>query len=92
MRQTLATAIPETSPSLPVIPAHDVAPRYGHTERDFAELVAAGVDPQITQGREHAVRCAMCDRRTFHQEGRCDVHYIAPHAARRALARAGAQT
>ena len=72
---------------LPIIPAHGVADRCGHTERDFAELTAAGVDLATTQPRDHPVRC-ICGRRTFSQMGYCerDECYRMPAAAQRALA------
>lgn len=73
--------------SLPMIPAHDVADRHGHTERDFAELTAAGIDPATTQPRDHAVRC-LCGQATFNQQAGCDRDecYLLPGAAQRALA------
>lgn len=57
----------------------------GHTERDFVELAAAGVDPESTQPREHPVGCFVCQRPTWHQAGRCDDHYVRPGAVDRAL-------
>lgn len=59
--------------------------RHGHTEKDFAALVAAGVDPASTQPREHSVRCTWCLRPTMNQSGNCDrdEHYTAPWAARK---------
>lgn len=60
----------------------------GHTERDYRELVAAGVDPYSTQPREHAIACIVCRRPTFHQSGRCDSDYVRPAACDRAEVRA----
>lgn len=60
-------------------------PSAGHTDRDLAELRDAGVDPASTQPRERAVECIVCRKRTFHQMGYCDRHYVAPDAVRRAL-------
>jgi hypothetical protein len=60
--------------------AHEVPYTAGHTERDHAELTAAGVDPYSTAPREHAVACVVCRRMTFHQMGGCDSHYRAPAA------------
>jgi hypothetical protein len=56
---------------------------HGHTQRDYDELIAAGVDPSTTQPREHPIPCAICTMATMHQAGRCDFHYVAPFAARR---------
>lgn len=56
---------------------------HGHTERDFNELVAAGVNPADTQPRENAVQCTFCRNRTWHLSGRCDWHYEPPRATRR---------
>ena len=53
-----------------------------HTDRDHAELVAAGVDPGSTQHREHPVAC-WCLQMTRHQAGACDRHYQAPRACTR---------
>lgn len=59
--------------------------RHGHTERDHAALVAAGVDPASTQPREQPVRCYACPTRTWHQAGNCDRHYMVPAAVERQL-------
>lgn len=65
--------------------AHD-SDRHGHTERDHAALIAAGVDPASTQPREHPVNCTWCHQPTMNQSGNCDrdAHYTAPWAARKA--------
>lgn len=57
----------------------------GHTAQDAAALIVAGVDPASTQPRERPVLCVSCGRPTMHQQARCDEHYRAPHAARRAV-------
>lgn len=66
------------------MPATEVPYTAGHTERDHAELTAAGVDPYSTAPREHAVGCIVCRRMTFHQMAGCDTHYTPPAAAVRA--------
>lgn len=53
-----------------------------HTVLDLHALRQAGVDPDSTQPREHAVRCTRCTSETWNQAGRCDAHYVAPAAAR----------
>lgn len=57
-----------------------------HTPLDLAALVAAGVDPESTQPREHEVRCTFCAARTLNQMAGCDQHYRTPDAAVRAMA------
>lgn len=59
----------------------------GHTAADTAALISAGVDPAVTQPREHAVRCVIRIRETWHQMGCCDRHYTPPAACRRGVAR-----
>lgn len=61
-----------------------LALRSGHTERDFNELVAAGVDPDSTQPRERSVGCIACRKSTLNQSGYCDAHYVRPFAIDRA--------
>lgn len=79
----LATALPETSsPDTPLML------RDGHTEHDFNELVAAGVDPATTAPREQRTACVICRRPTWNREGHCDLpdHYVPPSAVLRAKA------
>lgn len=57
-----------------------------HTRLDFEALVAAGVDPDSTQPRERPTTCQQCGRTTWNQAAHCDQHYVAPMAARRAVA------
>jgi len=58
----------------------------GHTAADAAALISAGIEPAVTQPREHAVRCVICLRETWHQMGYCDSHYVLPAACRRGVA------
>lgn len=62
-----------------------------HTPRDEIELWAAGVDPDTTQPRERPVPCLVCLKPTMHQAHGCDVHYVAPWAARQAMVNRGAR-
>ena len=57
-----------------------------HTPLDLEALDAAGVDRDSTQPRERAVTCQVCGRVTWNQAAHCDAHYVAPFAARRAVA------
>ena len=57
-----------------------------HTPLDLEALRSAGVDPDSTQPRERAVSCRQCGRVTWNQAAHCDQHYVAPMAARRAVA------
>lgn len=57
-----------------------------HTRLDHEALIAAGVNPSSTQPRERAVSCRQCGRVTWNQAAHCDAHYVAPFAARRAVA------
>lgn len=52
-----------------------------HTPADTAALTAAGIDPESTQPREHAVPCR-CGRRTLNLSGGCDRHYEVPVRAK----------
>jgi hypothetical protein len=64
--------------------AHTHLPSGGHTPLDFAELVAAGVDPTGKQARERAVPCQTpgCRAETFNLEARCNnlAHYLPPRS------------
>lgn len=53
-----------------------------HTDADHQTLLAAGVDPDSTQPREHAVPCQTCHRPTWNVAAHCDLHYVAHPAAR----------
>ena len=57
-----------------------------HTPLDLEALDAAGVDRDSTQPRERAVSCRRCGQITWNQAAHCDQHYVAPMAARRAVA------
>jgi len=57
-----------------------------HTRLDHEALIAAGVNPSSTQPRERAVSCRRCGQITWNQAAHCDQHYVAPMAARRAVA------
>lgn len=65
-------------------PGPIVLPTGGHTERDAKALVDAGVDVFSTQPREWPTAC-WCGALTWHQSATCDEHYVAPHAARKAV-------
>ena len=57
-----------------------------HTPLDLEALDAAGVDRDSTQPRERAVSCRQCGQITWNQAAHCVQHYVAPMAARRAVA------
>lgn len=62
---------------------------HGHTPRDAAALLAAGIDPADTQPRERLVPCLTCGAATMHTAAHCDTHWVPPVFAR--LAAAGAR-
>lgn len=56
--------------------------RNGHTQRDFDQLVAAGIDPESTAPRERPIQCVVfvgCRCTTWNQAGGCDTHYLPPN-------------
>lgn len=53
----------------------------GHTQRDYDEMVAAGIDPADRQHRDHPTVCG-CGRQTWHLSATCDAHYEAPAVRR----------
>lgn len=53
----------------------------GHTARDTAAFIAAGLNPENHQFREHPVRCWECGAETWHVNTFCDRHYQPPGQA-----------
>lgn len=65
--------------SAPRRPSPDL---HGHTPKDHAALLAAGIDPEGTQARDRKVKCWDCPTLTANLAGNCDRHYLPPKRAR----------
>lgn len=46
-----------------------------HTNDDLIDFEQNGIDPELTQPREHPVPCWACRRPTWNQGGGCSLHY-----------------